>query len=334
MNRASKKTLGMPVYSVREGQNLGFVKTLVIDPGDKAILALVIERRRMTREERIIPFIHIQSIGDDVIVVDKASSAERKANLPQIISHMRNPLHVLGARVFTIGGKILGKVEEFYFDIQSGKIMLLEIGGTTGAIFKEKVTIEGKYIVTMANGTIMMDDKALENMEIIENPIINSMGSAKGKAQNIINETINTSKKISKNITNSWDKLNNNASEDGYVSFENDGEVKEAEIQEANESDKPNETASEKTIDTAAPIEDAKTNEPVISEQPEEKIEEEPEVIIEDVPDTNEENMAAIIDDKDIDTIITEENIDIAPVIDNTENQENTEIDKQDEEKI
>ena len=240
----------------------------------------------------------------------------------------------MGARVFTIGGKILGKVEEFYFDIQSGKIMLLEIGGTTGAIFKEKVTIEGKYIVTMANGTIMMDDKALENMEIIENPIINSMGNAKGKAQNIINETINTSKKFSKNITNSWDKLNNNASEDGYVSFENDGEVKEAEIQEANESDKTNQIASEKTIDTAVPIEDAKTNEPVISEKTEEKIEEEPEVIIEDVPDNIEVNTAAIIDDKDIDPIITEENIDISPVIDNTENQENTEIDKQDEEKI
>ena len=98
MNRASKKTLGMPVYSVREGQNLGFVKTLVIDPGDKAILALVIERRRMTREERIIPFIHIQSIGDDVIVVDKASSAERKANLPQIISHMRKSSPCFGGK--------------------------------------------------------------------------------------------------------------------------------------------------------------------------------------------------------------------------------------------
>ena len=87
MNRASKKTLGMPVYSIREGQNLGYVKTLVMDPQEKAVIALIIERRRMTREERIIPFVHIQSIGDDVIVVDKAASAERKANLPHIISH-------------------------------------------------------------------------------------------------------------------------------------------------------------------------------------------------------------------------------------------------------
>lgn len=219
MNRASKKTLGMPVYSVREGQNLGTVKTIVIDPAEKAVIALVIERRRMTREERVIPFTHIQSIGDDVIVVDKATSAERKANLPHIIRQMRTPLHLLGARVFTIGGKTLGKIEEFQFDTQSGKIVTLEIGGTSGAIFKEKVNIDGKYIITMATGTVMLDDQALTNQEVIENSLLNSVETAKEKASTLINETINASKRISKNISNSWDRLNNNES-DGYISFD------------------------------------------------------------------------------------------------------------------
>lgn len=276
MNRASKKTLGMPVYSVREGQNLGTVKTLVIDPAEKSIIALVIERKRMTREERVVPFTHIQSIGDDVIIVDKAASAERKANLPHIIRQMRTPLYLLGARVFTVGGKTLGKVDEFHFDIKSGKISILEIGGQTGTFFKEKVNIDGKFIITMANGTIMLDDQALANLEVVENPLLNTLGTAKEKTSNLINETINASKRISKNISNSWEKLNNSDTE-GYVSFEEEkaaapteetlqeavGNAENPEITEENGASAVETNPEEPSLTQESPKEDAGTAESV-----------------------------------------------------------------------
>ena len=47
--KPSKKLLGMSVYSIQEGQNLGQVKNLVIDAKEKCLLALVIEKRRLTK---------------------------------------------------------------------------------------------------------------------------------------------------------------------------------------------------------------------------------------------------------------------------------------------
>jgi|GEM_PF-317085 len=210
MEKTSKRILAMPVYSVQEGQHLGFVKGLVIDPAQRAIAAIVIERRRMSREERIISFQNIASIGDDAITIAKANTAERKSNMPTLINLMRNPVHLLGARVLTVGGKTLGKIEEYRFDNESGKLTHLELSGG-GNLFKEKIVINADHIITIAQNTLMIADAALDELEPIENGLFSGMGAAKEKASNAMNATVNAtieaSKKLSQNISNSINKL-------------------------------------------------------------------------------------------------------------------------------
>ncbi|MEG1501476.1 MAG: PRC-barrel domain-containing protein, partial [Clostridiales bacterium] len=142
MEKVSKSILGMAVYSVQEGQMLGSVKNLLIDNKEKAVLGLIVERRKLNREERVITFEHIHNIGDDVITIDKAVSLSHPRNIPQLLRQLRNPLQIIGARVFTIGGKTLGRVNEFRFNSQTGKITGLEMGGhNNNSIFKEKTAI-------------------------------------------------------------------------------------------------------------------------------------------------------------------------------------------------
>jgi len=206
MEKMSKKILAMPVYSVQEGQHLGFVKGLVIDPKERAIAAIIIERRRMSREERIISFQNIASIGDDAITVAKANTAERKSNMPSLISLMRNPVHLIGARVMTVGGKTLGKIEEYRFEGESGKITHLELSGG-GNLFKEKIVVKSEHLITIAHNTVMIADAALDETEPLESSLISGMEVAKEKATNAVNATIEASKKITQNISNSINKL-------------------------------------------------------------------------------------------------------------------------------
>ncbi len=210
MERYSKKTLMMPVYSVQEGQNLGLVKAIVIDPKEKSVIALLLERRRMTKEERIVPFINIKSIGDNVVIIDKAINAERRNNLPAITRYMRNPVQLIGSKVFTTGGKTLGRVEEYRYDEQSGKITALEISGGMGNYIKGHISLAGQYIITIAPATVMVDEEAIEHLEALENTLRSSMENAKEKAESVITGTITgtieASKKISQNINQAINK--------------------------------------------------------------------------------------------------------------------------------
>jgi uncharacterized protein YrrD len=205
MERYSKRTLMMPVYSIQEGQNLGMVKGIVIDPKEKSIIALVLERRRMTKEERIVPFINIKSIGDNVVIIDKAINAERRNNLPAITRYMRNPVQLIGSKVFTTGGKTLGRVEEYRYDGENGRITALEISGGMGNYIKGHISLAGQYIITIAPATVMVDEEAIEHLEELENTLRSSMENAKEKAESVITGTITgtieASKKISQNIS-------------------------------------------------------------------------------------------------------------------------------------
>ncbi|MGI5891145.1 MAG: PRC-barrel domain-containing protein [Bacillota bacterium] len=206
MERYSKKTIMMPVYSVQEGQNMGLVKSIIIDPKEKCIMAFLLERRRMTKEERIVPFVNIKSVGDNVIIIDKAINAERKNNFPQIMRYMRNPVQLIGSKVFTTGGKTLGRVEEYRYDDKSGKITTLEISGGMANYIKGHILLEGQYIITIAPATVMVDEEALEHIEHVENNPRFTMENAKEKAGSVLTGTIEASKKISQNISQTLNK--------------------------------------------------------------------------------------------------------------------------------
>ncbi|MEG1661730.1 MAG: PRC-barrel domain-containing protein [Clostridiales bacterium] len=108
-----KSLIGMPVYSIREGIGLGQVKSLLIEAKDQCVLALIVERRRFNREEKILPFSAISGIGEDAITVEKASLLERKGINTLYLRALKHPVQLIGAKVFTVGGKTLGKVEEY-----------------------------------------------------------------------------------------------------------------------------------------------------------------------------------------------------------------------------
>ncbi len=199
----AKRIIGMPVYSIQEAQQLGNVKSLLIDNREKRISGIIVERRRFGREERLISFAHIQSVGEDVITVDKSLVAERRNAHPQYMRQARNPINIIGSRVFSVGGKTLGKVDEFRFDSQSGAITALEISGN-GGLFKERFLLDGAYIKTIALGTIMVADEALANATPLVNPLLSSVTGtvemAKEKAGNFFNDTVNATKKFSENL--------------------------------------------------------------------------------------------------------------------------------------
>lgn len=85
----SKKILSLPIISLKEGQQIGFVRNIVIDPKAKAVAALMVDPKGFFKEQRIIPYNRVVSIGENVITVSTENQAEKATNLPDILELLK-----------------------------------------------------------------------------------------------------------------------------------------------------------------------------------------------------------------------------------------------------
>jgi uncharacterized protein YrrD len=154
--KPSRKFLSLPIVTLSEGQHIGYVKNLVVNAQTKSLAALVIDPKGFFRDQRIIPYAKVVSIGDDAITIDKGAYVEKSTSLPEILTLIKEKLTINGTRVITQSGKTLGVVEEYYVDPETGKITEIEIsGGKVEGFLNGKALLSADYILTIGQDVIV-----------------------------------------------------------------------------------------------------------------------------------------------------------------------------------
>lgn len=206
---STKKIIGMPVYSCNEGLYLGNIRQLLVDAKACSIQGFVLERRRMGKDERILPFEAVYNFGEDGVTVETVNSIERRGQSSKFIRALRHPVTIIGSRVFTTGGRTLGKIEEYRFNSATGQISGLEIA--PDGFFKVRSLVNGKHIIAIAGRTVMLKDEATDDALEIENTFLSNMGNAaetvKEKASEFMNNTADMTKRLSANIGEKMEKM-------------------------------------------------------------------------------------------------------------------------------
>lgn len=237
MEKLSRKTISLPVLSVNEGEQLGYIKNIVVDPVKKEIIAFVINQKGLFKEDRIIPFNRVTSLGDNAVVIDKSGTAEKPANLPQIAKLLKSPAQLINSKVVSASGKALGQVEEFWFD-SSGKITKLEISGRiTEGIWKGKAALPCQEIVTIGKDVIIVADGAEKRLISSTNHLHKTVNELKSATSKAWETTVQTSQKLGHAIVSSIKKL-----------AEDEEKIAESENPGTKEEDQPPEEPKEQEI--------------------------------------------------------------------------------------
>jgi len=217
---SSRKILGMPVFSCKEGLNLGNIRQLLIDIKTFTIQGFLLGKRKVSQYERILPFSAVFNFGDDGVTVDTVSLLERRGQNNLYARALHHPPTIIGARVFTTGGRTLGKIEEYRFNSENGKISGLEIA--PDGFFKVRTLIKGEYIIAISGNTAMLKEEATEDAISIDNSFITNMGNAaetvKEKAGEIMNNTADLTKRFSVSISERIEKIKKQ--EDEFINAE------------------------------------------------------------------------------------------------------------------
>lgn len=220
--KKSRKFISMPIVSLEEGLQIGTVRNLVIDPVKMEIAAIIVDQRGWFREQKIIPYTKIKSIGNDAITVDQSSSVQRTISLPQMLKLIKEKADPIGTKVITENGIDLGVVDEYYIDETSGSITGFEISGKfPEGLFKGKAMMPADNVRTLGSDVIAVKEGTETSLQKLEGGLNETIHSIKESTTNLWESTKQRTKVLSKNIKEKYEKKDTNDKSEKPVTEEN-----------------------------------------------------------------------------------------------------------------
>lgn len=237
--RPSKKLMARPIISLENGEEMGRVQGVIIDPQEIKIAALVLEQKNGRRKDAsIIAMKHVKSMGEHAVTVTHTDCIEKVSALPEFLDLMRQEIQLIGTKVLTTQGTWLGTVEEFYFEPTHGKITELEISSNLlDSLFKGKALLPTALISTLGKHAIIVQEGAEEKLVRLESGLQERVKSVKEAGSKVWQSTRETTKRLGESLSKSVEWL---------TSEEEEEEKKEKPLQEKKES--PEEVKEDKPI--------------------------------------------------------------------------------------
>ncbi len=209
--RKSRQFVGMPVISLEEGQQIGTVNGLVVNPALKNVSALIIEQKGFFREQKYIPFSKVHSIGNDAVTVDRVNRAEKGTSLPEILKLIKERANIAGSRLMDENGAVLGVVDEYYVDLQTGDIVGLEFsGGTISNLFKGSAFMDINYVRTIGQSVIICSKHAQDNIVTMDGGINETLRAFGENTGQFLEVTLQKTRVWGQNLNQSLKKLRRN----------------------------------------------------------------------------------------------------------------------------
>ena len=205
--RKSRKFISMPIISLEEGVQIGAVKNIIIDSSSMEIAAIVIDQRRWFREQKIIPYAKVRSVGDDAITIDQSSNAQRALSLPHMLKLMKENIDPVGTKVITANGTVLGVVDEFYIEELTGKIKYFEISGKfLEGLFKGKALMSVENVRTLGTDIIVVNEGTEGTLEKIDGGLNETIHNFKENTSSLWKSTKKRTGEIRKNLKDKYEK--------------------------------------------------------------------------------------------------------------------------------
>lgn len=107
---------GLSVLTLEEGERLGQVRDLILDPASAHVLALVLDRRAPGGEPQVVATANVRHVGSAAITVEDRSSLVPLSRIPrfQDLARARRPIE--GRMVISEDGQRLGQVGDLQVD--------------------------------------------------------------------------------------------------------------------------------------------------------------------------------------------------------------------------
>ncbi len=117
----------LAVFSIIDGKEIGKVKELLINPGEKTVAYFIVDIPNWHLGLKVIPLSLVEGIGEDAVMIESENIVKNLNEEPVGIELVERDIKLIGNKVLTNKGRVIGKVSEFYVDEDNGQVSGLEL---------------------------------------------------------------------------------------------------------------------------------------------------------------------------------------------------------------
>ncbi|MBR5430279.1 MAG: PRC-barrel domain-containing protein [Firmicutes bacterium] len=194
--------LGRKVISINEGMELGQISRVVLTQ-EPRVTGFIVSRRR-GREERVLPLPAVSCYGEDRVTVERQSLLEPVNSFSRHDRGRRGPLILVGSRVFTAGGRVLGQVTEYCFAADDGRVTVLEV--SSGPL-RERLLLPGEHIIAVSPQTVMIRDAALAAATPAESGLRSGFAAAAGSVGGAVSALAGSTRQGARTVSERLSRL-------------------------------------------------------------------------------------------------------------------------------
>nr|WP_295975627.1 PRC-barrel domain-containing protein [uncultured Bacillus sp.] len=154
----STQIIGLPIISITDGVQVGKVKSLVINPEKGAVDFLTIEHDDWQVSVKAIPFKKVIGIGEFAVTIDSDSAIIDLNEIPIANQLVNKKITILNTRVMTRKGELIGEINEFYVDEETGLILGMALKAS-----ESEVALSSDYVMTYGKDIIIVKEDAPKN---------------------------------------------------------------------------------------------------------------------------------------------------------------------------
>ncbi len=180
----------------------------MVDPEGKKIAALIIDQKGWFREQRFIPFQKVHSVGDDAITIEKTSRVQKAAGLPDIVRLLKDRVRINGSKIVTENGNLLGFIDEYYVEVETGNITGMEFSGNLiNNVIKGRAFLDISYVRTIGREVVVVNDEALDNIFKLDGGLQETFKNVRETTGHFWENTRQKTKDFGSSVNKSIDKV-------------------------------------------------------------------------------------------------------------------------------
>ncbi len=157
--KLSNELRGLPIVSIAEGEEVGIVKDFIFDPTKNAVVGMVVEDRAWFKGAKTIRFERIHNIGDYAVTVENTNAVVSLETEEEFIGLLERAIGIIGSKVITKGGRMIGFIREFSIDPHTGQVTGFELAEDLQLkAGSKKLIIPHDQVITVGRDVLVVTD--------------------------------------------------------------------------------------------------------------------------------------------------------------------------------
>lgn len=120
--KASKEIKGLRIISIADGTQIGIIKDFILNPKTGSMDFFIIDQPADYFGAKIIPFDDVIGLGEFAVTIPDPQVIQDVSQNLAAQELLKQDVNVIGTKVLTNKGSLIGEVQEFLVDEEKGKI--------------------------------------------------------------------------------------------------------------------------------------------------------------------------------------------------------------------